>query len=96
MTGRRGPDDAADRALGGGLRRSGQGATTEWLVSVPVPRGVAPEQVDAVIRDLDYLDARVEMIRGQPTVTVVVRALSLDDATDYAVERVRALIDAQP
>jgi hypothetical protein len=96
MTGRRGPDDAADRAVGGGSRRSGQGATTEWQVSVPVPRGVAPEQVDVVIRDLDYLDARVETIRGQPTVTVVVRALSLDDATDYAVEGVLALIDAQP
>jgi hypothetical protein len=63
---------------------------------VPVPPGVAPEQLDAVTRYLDYLDARLDTIEGQLTVTVVVRALTLDDATDYAVERVLALIDVQP
>ena len=96
MTGGRGPDDAAGRAPGGGSRRSGQDATTDWQVSVAVPRGVAPEQLDAVIRYLDYLDARLDTIQGEPTVTLVVRALTLDHATDYAVERVLALIDAQP
>ena len=96
MTGRSDPDDAAGGAPGGGSGRSGHGATTDWRVSVPVPRGVAPEQLDAVIRYLDYLDARLDTIKGQPTVTLVVRALTLDDATDYAVERVLALIDAQP
>lgn len=95
-TGGRGPDDAADRAPGGGSRWPEQGATTVWQVSVPVPRGIAPEQLDAIIRYLDYLDARLDTIQGQPTVTLVVRALTLDDATDYAVERVLALIDSQP
>jgi hypothetical protein len=96
MTGGTGPDDAADRASGGGSLRSGQGATTEWQVRITVPLGVAPEQLDAVVRYLDYLDARLDTIEGQLTVTVVVRALTLNDATDYAVERVLALIDVQP
>jgi hypothetical protein len=96
VTGGRGPDDAADGTRGGGSQRSQEGATTNWQVSVPVPRDVAPEQLDAVIRYLDYLDARLDTIQGQPTVTLVVRALTLDNATDYAVERVLALIDAQP
>ena len=96
MTGGQGPDDAADRAPGGGTQRSGQGATTDWQVRVPVPRGVALEQLEAVIRYLDYLDARLDTSQGQPAVTLVVRALTLDNATDYAVERVLALIDAQP
>ena len=96
MTGGTGPDGAADRAVRGGSVRSGQGATTDWQVRVPVPRGVTPEQLDAVTRYLDYLDARLDTIEGQLSVTVVVRALTLDDATDYAVERVLALLDVQP
>jgi hypothetical protein len=96
VTGGRGPDDAADGTRGEGSQRSQEGATTNWQVSVPVPHDVAPEQLDAVIRYLNYLDARLDTIQGQPTVTLVVRALTLDNATDYAVERVLALIDAQP
>jgi hypothetical protein len=61
-----------------------------------VPRGVALERLEAVIRYLDYLDARLDTSQGQRTVTLVVRAPTLDNATDYAVERVLALIDAQP
>jgi hypothetical protein len=70
--------------------------STEWRVSVQVPRGVGSEEVDAVIRYLDYLDARLDTVRGLPAVTMIVRADSLEKARHYATERVLALIDAQP
>jgi hypothetical protein len=61
---------------------------------VPVPIGVASEQVNAVIRYLDYLDARLDTSGRSPAIALVVRALTFEKAMHYAVERVLASIDA--
>jgi hypothetical protein len=61
---------------------------------VPVPIGVASEQVDAVIRYLDYLDACLDTSGRSPAITLIVRALTFEKAMHYGVERVLASIDA--